>query len=61
MTIVNTAISNFDGLVSGLQGAFADCLDIDISKDSVLNTEDKPVHIGGGTDGASVNVGIHPA
>lgn len=28
-------------------------------KDSVLNSEGKPVLVGGDTDGASVNVGIH--
>ena len=35
-------------------------LDITIQqKESVLNTECRPVLVGGGTDGASVNVGIH--
>ena len=39
---------------------FAKRFDIDVChKDSVLNTEGKPVLIGGGTDGASVNVGVH--
>ena len=30
-----------------------------LDKDSVLGVEGKPVLVGGGTDGASVNVGIH--
>jgi hypothetical protein len=60
LTIVNPASGNSDDLVSCLQGAFAERFDVDIcQKESVLNTEGKPVLIGGGTDGASVNVGIH--
>lgn len=60
LTIVNPASGNSEGLVSCLQGAFTERLNVDIcQKDSVLNTEGMPVLIGGGTDGASVNVGIH--
>ena len=59
LSIVNPATTNSEGLVSCLQGAFAKQFDVDIfQKDSVLNS-DKPVLVCGGTDGASVNVGIH--
>ena len=60
LAIVNPATGNSAGLISCLKDAFAKRFDIDVChKDSVLNTEGKPVLIGGGTDGASVNVGVH--
>lgn len=60
LAIVNPDSSNAEGLVNCLQGAITERLGIDISqKDSVLSSTGKPVIVGGGTDGASVNVGIH--
>ena len=57
--ILNPTCSTADGLIDCLSGAL-ERLDIDVSqKESVLNAECRPVLIGGGTDGASVNVGVH--
>ena len=59
-TILNPATGSSEGLVNCLRSAFDERLDIDISqKDTVLNTESRPFLVGCGTDGASVNVGVH--
>ena len=58
LTVVTPNKADADGLVDCLKGALKR-LSIDdvLDKDSVLSS--KPVFIGGGTDGASVNVGQH--
>ena len=49
------------GGASGLLNCLADavkCLDVEeiLDKDSILGVEGKPVLVGGGTDGASMNI-----
>ena len=57
--VLNPASATSDGLIDCLQVAL-ERLDITVrQKGSVLNTESKPVLVGGGTDGASVNIGVH--
>ena len=57
--ILNPTRSTSDGLVECLGEALRR-LDINVQdKESILNTEARPVLIDGGTDGASVNVGVH--
>ena len=59
LALLNPTSSTAEGLVDCLGDAL-ERLDIDISqKEGVLNAEHRPALVGGGTDGASVNVGIH--
>ena len=58
MAILNPSQSNTDGVINCL----GDALQLGIDprcKDSVSKAEDVQVFVGGGTDGASVNVGVH--
>ena len=59
LALLNPTRSTAEGLIDCLSGAL-ERLDIDVSqKESVLNAECRPVLVGGGTDAASVNVGVH--
>ena len=58
MAILNPSHSNADVLINCLRDALGQ-LGIDLRrKDSVLKGEDMPGLVGGGTDEASVNVGV---
>ena len=54
MAILNPSQSNADGLIDCFGGGIDPRC-----KDSVLKVEDMPVLVRGGTDGVSVNVGVH--
>ena len=57
--ILNPTFTTAGGLLGCLQIAL-DNLDVKIcNKDDLLGNESCPVLVGGGTDGASVNVGVH--
>ena len=59
LALLSPTRSTAEGLIDCLSGAL-ERLDIDVSQtESVLNAECRPVLIGGGTDGASVNVIVH--
>jgi hypothetical protein len=59
LALLNPARSTAEGLIDCLDSALKR-LSIDIhQKDGVLKADCRPVLVGGGTDGASVNIGIH--
>ena len=56
---VNPTRANAEGLIASLSTALT-CLGITLDdKRSVLKAEGRPALIGGGSDGASVNIGVH--
>ena len=59
LAVVNPAHTNAEGLVACL-GRALERLGISLEdKESVLKVEGRPALIGGGSDGASVNIGVH--
>lgn len=59
LAILNPTRSTAESLVDCLSDALEQ-LDVEIcEKESALNADDRPVLIGGGTDGASVTIGVY--
>lgn len=59
LSVGNPAQSNAEGLIDCLGGALRR-LGIDLhQKDTVVKVRGRPALVGGGTDGASVNIGLH--
>ena len=58
--IISPDSGDADGLVKCVQDVFLDRFSLNVcEKESILNSNEKPVLVGAGTDGASVNIGVH--